>query len=78
MVEVKFEHEDFDCPKTGTGVRIKREARVDIHLDQADLARFPRQFVDCDSKKKCGVGTLSGSRWNFDWTKCVAHPDFKV
>ncbi len=78
MAEVEIEHEDFDCPKMGAVVKITREARIHSRLDQDELVlRSPHPAVNCESKKECGVGTLSGSRWDFDWTKCVTHPDFK-
>jgi hypothetical protein len=76
MKEREYKSSKFLCHRIDGNVTIDYE--ILVHRSSA-TGNVDKRFVtsiDCDQKKSCGVGVVSGRSISYDWSKCV-HPELK-
>jgi len=69
--EIKVEQESFDCPQTGCTVDVTKKLRIYRDPVTDEIKKREPAAFDCNKKLQCGIGTRSGCRIIYDWSKCA-------
>jgi hypothetical protein len=70
MAEVRHEQESYDCPQVGCAVNVDRKISIQRDPETDAVEKEETTGFDCNKKLTCGIGTRSGCRIIYDWSKC--------
>jgi len=70
MAEVRREQESYECPHVGGEVSVERKISIERDPETDEVTKEETTGFDCNKKLACGIGTRSGCRITYDWSKC--------